>query len=245
MTPSPLKALIVYAHPEPTSFCGALKDAAVEALTAAGAVCQVSDLYGEQFNPVAGRHDFTSVADPTRFHYQTEQLHAARTNGFAPDLMREQARVAQADLYIWIFPLWWGGMPAILKGWFDRVLAYGFAYADGKRYESGYFRGRQGILAITTGGTEERFSFGGSYGDISQVLHGVQHCMLRYLGLEASAPFMAYAVPRLGEDQRKAYLEQWREQLTQLVQNHAASSSEAAPLPQLTDDAAGAWAGST
>jgi len=64
-----MNVLIVYAHPEPTSFTAALKDAAVDALSGAGHCVQVSDLYGEGFNPVAGRHDFTRAADPDRFHY--------------------------------------------------------------------------------------------------------------------------------------------------------------------------------
>lgn len=78
-----MNVLIVYAHPEPTSFTGALKDAAVRALATAGHQVEVSDLYAEGFNPVAGRHDFTGAADPARFHYQSEQLHASRTGSFA------------------------------------------------------------------------------------------------------------------------------------------------------------------
>ena len=70
----------------------------------------------------------------------------------------------RADLLAFTFPLWWGGLPAIVKGWFDRVCAYGMAYADGKRFDKGYFIGRRAILGLTTGGTIERFSAGGGYG---------------------------------------------------------------------------------
>jgi NAD(P)H dehydrogenase (quinone) len=104
-----VRALIVYAHPEPTSFTAALKDTAVRAISAAGHSVEVSDLYGDGFNPVAGRHDFTSAADGDRFHYQTEQLHASSTSGFASDLRREQERLSRADLLVFVFPLWWGG----------------------------------------------------------------------------------------------------------------------------------------
>ena len=65
-----MNVLIVYAHPEPTSFTAALKEAAIEALSAAGHRVELSDLYGERFNPVAGRHDFICAAEPARFHYQ-------------------------------------------------------------------------------------------------------------------------------------------------------------------------------
>ena len=108
-TAAGINVLIVYAHPEPTSFAGAMKDVAVSALTAAGHRVEVSDLYAERFNPVAGRHDFKTAADPARFHYQSEQLHASRTGGFAADLAREQERLMRADLLVFIFPLWWSG----------------------------------------------------------------------------------------------------------------------------------------
>lgn len=212
-----MNILIVHAHPEPSAFTSAMKDVAREALEAAGHAVQVSDLYAEGFDPVGGRHDFVTVADPQRFHYQTEQAHACRHDGFADDLRREQARVAAADLLLFTFPLWWGGMPAILKGWFDRVLAYGFAYADGKRYDSGFFRGRRALLGIATGGTAQRFTREGSYGEIVQVLHGAQHCMLEYLGLETAPPFVAYAAPRVAPAERLRMLDEWRERVLALA----------------------------
>jgi NAD(P)H dehydrogenase (quinone) len=203
--------LIVHAHPEPASFTAALKDTAVRALSAAGHRVQVSDLYGEEFNPVAGRHDFIRAADPARFHYQSEQLNASRTEGFAADLVREQERLMRADLLAFTFPLWWGGLPAIVKGWFDRVCAYGVAYADGKRFDKGYFIGRRAILGLTTGGTIERFSAGGGYGEMAHVLHSVRRCILEYLGLEVMEPFVAYAAPRVDAARRNQYLHRWEE----------------------------------
>ena len=86
-----MHVLLVYVHPEPASFTAALKDAALDALRQAGHSVEVSDLYGEGFNPVAGRHDFLTVAEPERFHYQTEQGYAHRTGTFAPDIEREQS----------------------------------------------------------------------------------------------------------------------------------------------------------
>src|SRR5690349_21177414 len=129
-----MQVLIVHAHPEPQSFNAALTAAATEALRDAGHAVTVSDLYADGFDPVAGRHDFLETANSERFHYQTEQANAAAHRSFAPDLAREQARVLAADLLILQFPLWWGAPPAILKGWLDRVLAYGIAYVDGRRF---------------------------------------------------------------------------------------------------------------
>ena len=226
-----MRALIVYAHPEPTSFTAALKDTALRALSATGHGVEVSDLYAEGFNPVAGRHDFIAAADPARFHYQSEQLHASRGHGFAADLVREQERLMRADLLIFVFPLWWGGVPAIVKGWFDRVCAYGVAYADGKRFDQGFFVGRRAMLAIPTGGTMERFSPGGSYGAIQDVLYPLRRCMLEYLGLEVMDPFMAYAAPRVDAATRAEYLREWEIRLLAAVsdrnwQAHFASSGD-------------------
>ena len=212
-----MHALIVHAHPEPSSFTAALKDTAVAKLAALGHTVEVSDLYAEAFNPVAGRHDFAAPADPGRFHYQSEQLHASRTGTFADDLVREQARVARAELMVFVFPLWWGGLPAVLKGWFDRVMAYGFAYADGRRFDSGYFRPRRALMGMCTGGTAERFTDEGAYGDIQRVLYPVRHCILEYLGLEVLDPFVAYAAPRVDAAARAAYLDAWAARIAAAV----------------------------
>lgn len=212
-----MRALIVYAHPEPTSFTASMRATAERVLEDEGVTVEVSDLYAEGFEAVAGRHDFTTVADPERFHYQREQQHAAQHDGFAPDLAREQERLSRAHLVLFVFPLWWGGVPAILKGWFERVLAYGFAYEDGMRYESGWLQGRRGLMGLTTGGTEKRFTPEGAYGSIEQVLWPTQHCMVEYLGLATLPPFVAYASPRVSHEQRRTYLAHWADSVRHLV----------------------------
>jgi NAD(P)H dehydrogenase (quinone) len=214
-----MHALIVYANPEPTSFTAALKDTAVDALRGAGHSVEVSDLYAEGFNPVAGRHDFVAACDPNRFHYQTEQGHAHATHGFVPEIAREQQRFLKADLVIWVYPIWWGGVPAILKGWFDRVLAYGFAYSDGRRYATGFFPEKRGILCLTTGGTQQRFSPTDVYGSIEQVLWPVQRLMLEYLAIQALEPFVAYATPRVDQQTREGYLQAWRARVLDIAKD--------------------------
>jgi NAD(P)H dehydrogenase (quinone) len=218
-----MNVLLVYAHPEPTSFTAALKDAGAAALREAGHTVEISDLYAENFDPVAGRHDFGTVADEARFHYQTEQGHAHEHQTFAPDLMREQQRFLNADLVVWLFPIWWGGMPAIMKGWFDRVLAFGFAYADGKRYDTGFFPKKRGLLCLATGGTRDRFSDAGVYGDIKTVLWSPQRLMLEYLGMRALEPFVAYGAPRVDAEARAAYLAQWRKRLIGITKDNTAT----------------------
>ncbi len=218
-----MHVLLIYAHPEPTSFTAALKNAACEVLQEAGHTVETSDLYAQSFNPVAGRHDFMTASDPARFHYQTEQQYAHERQGFAADIAREQERFQRANLIIWLFPIWWGGVPAILKGWFERVLAYGFAYSDGRRYDTGFFKDKAGLLCMTTGGTEERFSARGVYGTIEQVLWPTQRLMVEYLGMKALPPFVAYAVPRVDEARRREYLRLWRTRLFDIERETAIS----------------------
>lgn len=203
-----MDVLIVLAHPEPASFNAALAERMRAALGAAGHRVTVSDLCAQGFNPAAGRHDFTTVADPDSFHYQSEQALAAREGGFAPEIAREQQRVADADLLILQFPLWWGGPPAILKGWFERVLAYGFAYVDGRRFDSGVFKGRRALLSVTAGGTEERLGADGVYGGVDRILWQPQRLTLEYMGYAVEEPFVAYAAPRVPDETRALYLDQ-------------------------------------
>jgi NAD(P)H dehydrogenase (quinone) len=215
-----MHALIVHAHPETASFNRALTDTAVAAIRSAGHSVEVSDLFEEGFNPVAGRHDFLSVADPDRFHYQSEQDLAARTGSFAPDVRREQDRLRSADLLILQFPLWWGAPPAILKGWLERVLAYGFAYVDGRRFDTGLLKGRRALMCVTTGGTPERFSEAGGYGEIERVLWPVRRLTLDYMGLTVEEPFVCYAAPRVDDAARREYLEQWRCRVLEALASH-------------------------
>lgn len=211
-----MKVLIVYVHPEPTSFCAALKDRAVATLTRRGHDVEVSDLYGDGFNPAAGRHDFIGQFDSERFHYQNEQLHASKEGGFAPELEREQRRLLWADLVIFVFPLWWSNMPAMLKGWIDRVLAFGVVYLDGLRFERGMLKGKKGMACVTTGGTTDRFSPEGVYGPIEGILRPVNRGVFEYLGMEVLEPFVAYAAPRVDDAQRGAYLDAWTARLEAL-----------------------------
>ena len=235
-----MNVLIVYAHPEPASFNAAMCARARDALARAGHDVVVSDLYGENFNPVAGRHDFASMADPQVFHYQTEQAHAARHGTYAADIAREQQRVADADLLILQFPLWWGGVPAILKGWGERVFSYGFGYADGLRFDTGVFKGRRAMVSMTSGGTLARFGAGAVYGELErQVLWQIQHLGLEYMGYELEPPFVAYGAPRTDDAGRAAYLDELeRRVIAAAAKPVDRSLGIARPLDRVPD---GAW----
>jgi NAD(P)H dehydrogenase (quinone) len=230
-----MKAFIVYAHPEPTSFNGALKDRAVACLEGAGHEVQITDLYAENFDPRAGRHDFLDACDPERFDYQVEQEHATHKGGFAPDLEREFERLMWCDLLIVQYPMWWFSTPAILKGWVDRVLAYRRFYDLDHRFATGVMKGRHGLLSVTTGGTPQRFSAEGVFGEIDQYLRPMQFGMIEYMGMEAHEPFVTYAASRVSREELTAQLDVWEKRLMELAKIVEVSRATAEREPAASD----------
>jgi putative NADPH-quinone reductase len=116
-----MRVLVVYCHPVPDSFCAAVRDAAVGTLTARGWDVRLVDLYAEGFDPVLGTDE--------RRHYHDR---APTDPALAPHI--ENLRWAEAILFV--YPTWWYGLPAMLKGWLDRVWATDVAFklpADGGR----------------------------------------------------------------------------------------------------------------
>ena len=208
-----MKVLIVFAHPEPLSFNGALFETAVTTFQAAGHSVVTSDLHRLGFNPVSDRHNFTTAQDPDFLKLQSEELHAAESHTFAPELEAEIAKVEAADLMSWPFPFWWFGVPAILKGWVDRVFAMGRAYGGGRVYDTGMFRGKRALLSLTTGGPEGAYAPGGFNGDIQAILRPIHRGILEFMGFEVLAPQIHYGPVRVDPAQREAWLQAWVQRL--------------------------------
>ncbi len=213
-----MNVLIVFAHPEPKSFNGALFETAIATLQAAGHTVVTSDLYGLGFDPVSSRRNFTTVKDPDYLKLQIEETHASEMGGFAPDVEVEIAKIEAADLMIWQFPLWWFGLPGILKGWVDRVFAMGRTYGMGHIYETGVFRGKRALLSLTTGGPKETYEANGFNGDLEAILRPIHRGMLQFTGFEVLAPQIHYGPVRADEAQREAWLAAWAERLRGLEQ---------------------------
>jgi NAD(P)H dehydrogenase (quinone) len=209
-----MNVLIVYAHPEPTSFNGAMKDLAVETLTARGHSVKVSDLYAMGWNPVAGPADIDGPHSQTdRFSLAREQSVAMERGTIAADIAGEQAKLTRADFVIFQFPVWWFSMPAILKGWADRVFARGFAYLPGRKYDTGMFRGKLAVIAATTGTSSDTYAPDGIDGDILTVLWPIHNGLLRYTGFDVLPPYVAFMPARENEAMRNRQLDGWRQRL--------------------------------
>jgi len=219
-----MRVFIVHAHHEPRSFNGALTNAAERVLTAMGHEVKISDLYAMKFDPVSDRRNFRSVKNPDYLKQQMEETYASEVNGFAPDITGEIEKVEGCDLMIWQFPLWWFSMPAILKGWVDRVFVMGRAYGAGRAYEKGVFRGKRAMLSITTGGVEEAFAVQddslrvfheghGFHGDINRILRPIQRGILRFTGFDVLRPNIVYGPARLTDEQRQQHLDAYASRL--------------------------------
>jgi len=212
-----MKIFIVYWHPEPQSFNGAMFHTACEALTNAGHEVRTSDLHEMRFDPVSSRKNFTTVKNQDFFKQQIEEMHATETGGFSEEIEAEMEKIEWCDLMIWQFPLWWFGLPAVLKGWVDRVFAMGRVYGNGHYYETGAFRSKRALLSLTTGGPEEVFRQGGFNGDISGPLRPIQRGILEFVGFSVLAPQIVYGPARMTYNERKEHLAAYSARLLQIA----------------------------
>lgn len=202
-----MKILLVFAHPESRSLNGALRDVAIEELTAQGHEVLVSDLYADGWKSEVGHADFPLLPPDARLVPVAASKTAFEAGALTEDVKAEIEKLLWADVLILQFPLWWFSMPAILKGWVDRVFAYGFAYGVGEhsdkrwgdRYGEGSLTGKRAMLIVTAGGWEEHYSARGVNGPIDDLLFPINHGILYYPGYDVLPPFGAYRADRLDE----------------------------------------------
>ena len=126
------RVLVILGHPTNDSFCGALANSYVEGAKAAGNEVQLISLGRLSFDPVLHKG------------YATIQE-------LEPDLVTAQTAITWAQHIVFVYPIWWGAMPALLKGFFDRVFLPGFAfkYRDGSVFWDRLLSGRSAHLIVT------------------------------------------------------------------------------------------------
>jgi NAD(P)H dehydrogenase (quinone) len=214
-----MNILIIHAHPEPKSFCAALKDEAVETLQALGHDVTVSDLYAMGFNPVASAQDFLARENPGYLSYALEQRAGAASGTLAQDIQDEIEKVKQADLIIFSFPLFWMSSPAMLKGWIDRVFVSGLFYGGKRIYGKGGMSGKKALVCTTLGGRDYMFGDKALHGELygaSGMLRSLLQGSFGYVGMQVLEPFVAYHVPYISDESRKEILKNWQQALTTL-----------------------------
>jgi NAD(P)H dehydrogenase (quinone) len=212
-----MRVFIVHAHHEPTSFNAALTAEARAALAAGGHETVVSDLYAMGFDPVSDRRNFTTVKDPERLKQQVEEAHASERSGYVADLRAEMDKLAWCDALVLQFPLWWLGLPAILKGWVDRVFAVGVAYGGGRYFSKGVFRSKRAMCSVTIGGGADAYSEIGAYGPLDPILFPIHRGILGFVGFQVVEPFVVHAPARMSVDERAACLARYRRRMLDLA----------------------------
>jgi NAD(P)H dehydrogenase (quinone) len=192
----------VLAHPEPRSLNAHLLQAARAELEAQGHRSAVSDLYALGWKAAVDGGDFPDRLDPARLDVVAESGHGFRTGALTPDVRAEQAKLLEADAVVFQFPLWWFGMPAIMKGWIERVFAYGLAYGyrgEGNRYRygEGGLQGKRALLSTTTGGPAADYGPRGINGQLDELLFPITHGTLFFAGMDVLPTYAVHDVHRL------------------------------------------------
>ena len=217
-----MNVFIVYCHPEPTSFNAALVETTVRTFRNEGAFVEVSDLYGEGFDPVEKPEHYRNRIVPERGDILAEQRNAYKTETLPDEVARAIERLENCDLLILQFPLWWHHEPAMLKGWLDRVFVAGGLYTSKMRYDRGYFRGKQAMCSVTSGAPLETFTERGrAGGSIATLLHPLNFS-LYYMGFEVFPPYLftevqgagfTYKSPEEFTDHLRSHLTRWENYL--------------------------------
>lgn len=188
-----MNIVIILAHPEPKSFNAHLAAVAEDVFSGRDHQVQISDLYQSGFDACEGPRHFTALQNPDRFDAQREQRHSWECRTTPIDVQTEIDRIFWADLVVFQFPLWWFGLPAILKGWVDRVFVYGGLYTSSRRHDRGPCAGKTALFCVTTGASESACNYNGPEGDTRLILWP-NLFSLRYVGFNVLEPFIFYGV---------------------------------------------------
>jgi NAD(P)H dehydrogenase (quinone) len=196
--------LVVHAHPDRRSLTHQLASVATHRLAELGHRVLETDLYAARWKAVFDADDFPDRADPGRLSFVGESGHAFATGTQTADVAAEQAKLVAADAVIFQFPLWWFGFPAILKGWVDRVFAYGFAYGyrgagNAYRYGDGALAGKRAMLSISLGGPADDYGPRGINGPLEHLLFPITHGTLFFAGMHVLPTFAVYRAGSLDE----------------------------------------------
>ena len=199
--------LWVSAHPEQCSLNGSLRRDGIAHLRGKGHSVLESNLYAMDWDPVVraqdGGHDPDAASGPFRVSSDTRSAYLAAEQ--PADVAEEQSKLQGADAIVIQFPLWWYGMPAILKGWFDRVFVNGFAFGtdpvSGRRlrFEQGPFTGKRALVVTTLGDRPQAIGPRGKSGELSELLFGLLHGTFAYTGMSALSPLPVPSADRMSD----------------------------------------------
>jgi NAD(P)H dehydrogenase (quinone) len=185
-----MNTLVVYCHPDPESFTAACRDRVLAALARRGDAVRVHDLYGDDFDP--------------RLSAVERSKHLE--HGAAPDVAGHAEDLQWCQQLILVHPTWWSGQPAMLKGWFDRVLVSGVAWhlpAGAGRLRAGLRNVRRIVTVTSHGSSKLTNAVEGEVGKrlAGRMLRSLCHPMARTKWIAL------YGIDTATADQRAAFLD--------------------------------------
>jgi len=186
------KYVIVYAHPNPHSFNHAILTEIESALKRQGKDYLLRDLNALPFHPVLTAADLISLVQ----------------GRIPPEILAEQEFIARADTIIFVHPIWWFNMPAILKGYIDRVFSRGFAYDVVEGNPVGLLTDKKVMLFNTTGGSQENYL---KFGYDIAIKTAIDQGVFEFCGMTIAMHKMFYAVPSVDMRRREAMLSEIRD----------------------------------
>ncbi|WP_278381415.1 NAD(P)H-dependent oxidoreductase [Chryseobacterium arthrosphaerae] len=185
-----MRHLIIYAHPSDESLNYSILKTVTKHLESMNHEIIIRDLYKISFHPVL------SLADMQRQF----------TGEASEDIKREQDHISWAEQITFIYPIWWTGLPAIMKGYIDRVFSYGFAYRYDQGIQKGLLKGKSAVIINTYGKSHEEYERTGM--DKALALTS-DHGIFTYSGLNVIRHFFFDRADKVSPEQ----VELWKEQI--------------------------------
>lgn len=191
-----MKYLIIYAHPNESSLNNHLLKNVIDSLQKEQQEIEIRDLYKIQFNPVL------SFAD----------MEGQRMGKVDATVQREQEYISWADHLVFIYPIWWTGMPAIIKGYIDRVFSYGFAYRYDQGVQKGLLTGKMVTIINTQGKSKAEYE---SIGMDKALSLTSDKGIFTYCGLEINRHFFFDRADKISS----SVVEEWGVQIKKTLSN--------------------------
>ncbi len=186
-----MKYLIIYTHPNPASFNHAILETISGELKKKKKEFKVRDLYKIGFNPALSTKDLLAIQ-----------------NGAVPtDIKKEQDYISKADTLIFIFPIWWSAMPAMLKGYIDRVFSLKFAYDITEDKVIGLLKGKKVFMVSTTGASRKDYEQMGAFKMMNM---SIDMAIFRFSGMKVIRHKYFSSVPYVSQQDRKKMLNELR-----------------------------------
>jgi len=214
-----MNVLFVYVNQNTQSYGAALHNCALGFFSRRGDSCVISDLHASGFHPIAEKWDFkTSGGVHQNYMQEQRRVSGGGGEGFAEDIKDEIAKLRQADLVVFEFPFWWSSVPAMMKGYFDKVFALGTVWDSGHRYANGLLSGKQALVITTAGDSEEDYSAEGIHGaTIQQHMYPLLHSTLAQAGMDVHNIYAATGLTLATDEECQKKLEGLSVHLQQLI----------------------------